>query len=355
MVAQYQEGIERIRAYLREQSPANNARLPSERDFVQLLGIPRPAVNKALACLIAEGVLQRKGYKLYIAEKPATLPGPPPVHALIPRGIMVNQLGPLEAAHDVARERLSHTIPVLIRDAADERETLARLLREKINGFVIWPHGPDCNVDLLAQFREQGTPFVLCDQDVADFDFVGINNETGTTLAVRHLVEQGHRNIAYITRPMTLSSLVQRCAGYRQACQAAGLTKAAGQILEVDVSPERTAEHTFAAIRRQHPAATALVASNDTLALQVIASAQSAGMRVPEELALIGFDDIRAAEQCTPALTTIRQDFYEIGYLATQLLYQRLSATPPRDPLQSVRIRLDPRLIIRNSVASPRT
>jgi DNA-binding LacI/PurR family transcriptional regulator len=354
MTAHYQIAMERIRAYLLDQQPLRDTRLPSEREFEQLLGITRPAANKAIACLIAAGVLRREGYKLY-AGTPPPPPGPPPVHVLIPRGIMVNELGPLEAAHDVARERLSHAIPMLIRDAADERETLTRLLREKISGFVIWPNGPDCNVDLLKQFRQQGTPFVVCDQDIDDFDFVGVDNEVGTTLAVRHLVEQGHRNIAYLTRQRTLPSLVHRCAGYRQACQTAGLKQAADQVIEIPDITDALCAEAFATLQKRHPKATAFVASNDLLALQVIAAAKTAGMRGPEALSAVGFDDIREAGQATPALTTIRQDFYEIGYLATELLYQRLTATPPRDPLQSVRLRLEPRLIARGSVSSLRT
>lgn len=349
MTAHYQIAMERIRAYLLEQQPPRDTRLPSEREFEQLLGITRPAVNKAIACLIAAGVLRREGYKLY-AGAPPPQSGPPPVHVLIPRGIMVNQLGPLEAAHDVARERLSHAIPVLTRDPADEREALTRLLREKINGFVIWPHGPDCNVDLLTQFRQQGTPFVVCDQDVDDFDFVGSDNEAGTTLAVRHLVEQGHRNMVYLTRQMAFPSLVHRCAGYRQSCLAAGLKGTADQIIEVTEISERSSSEAFGTLRKRYPKATAFVTSNDIIALLVIATAQAAGLRVPDDLSVVGFDDITAAEQTTPPLTTIRQDFYEIGYLATELLYQRLTATPPRDPLQSVRLNLQPRLIIRGSV-----
>ncbi len=349
MTAQYQEGIERIRAYLREQHPAPDTRLPSEREFVQLLGLPRPAVNKALACLIAAGVLRREGYKLY-AGAPPPPPGPPPVHVLIPRSIMVNELGPLEAAHDVAREHRSHTIPMLIRDEADERETLTRLLHEKISGFMIWPHGPNCPVDLLSQFRQQGTPFVVCDQDVEDFDFVGVDNEAGATLAVQHLVAQGHRNLTYLTRPRSLPSLGHRCAGYRQACESAGLKGAADQILEIPDFAELSAAGAFATLRNRYPKATAFVASNDSIALPVMAGAQAAGVRIPQDLSAVGFDDIHDAALSTPGLTTIRQDFYEIGYLATQLLYQRLTATPPRDPRHSVQLLLKPRLVIRGSV-----
>lgn len=356
MTAQYKTTMDRIRTYLHEQSPAPDQRLPSEREFGQLFGVSRPVLNKAIACLIAEGVLRRDGYKLHIGA-PTPPPNPPPIHALIPRRIMVNQLGPLEAAHDVARARLSHAIPVLTKgaDATDEREALARLLREKTHGFVIWPNGPDCNMDLLTQFRTQGTPFVVCDQDMADFDSVGIDNEAGTALAVRHLVERGHRNLVYLTLQRTLPSLVHRCAGYQSACLTAGLREAAGRIIDVTSLSEAHSLEAFVALRQRYPNATAFVASNDLIALQVLATAQASGVRVPQELSAVGFDDIAEAARADPPLTTIRQDFYEIGYLATELLYQRLTQTPRRDPLQPVQLQLTPRLISRDSVSQLRT
>ncbi len=357
MNRRYQEAMTRLRNYLAEQKPADATRLPSEREFAELFGISRPTVNKAIACLVAEGVLRREGYKLYLAGDVPPPAGPPAVMVLIPQSLMVNREGPLDAARDVGRERLSHTIPLLTRDAVDERETLTRLLSQKISGFAIWPHGPDCNADLLAEFRRQGTPFVVCDQDLDAFDFVGTDNEAGTAMAVRHLVERGHRDLAYLTRQMVFPSLARRCAGYRQACQAAGLPRAAEQIVEISEekwvrSRADVVAEAFAMLRRRFSKATAFAASNDVVVMEVFKAARAAGMRIPQQLSAVGFDDIAAAAQVTPALTTIRQDFYEIGYLATQLLYQRMTRIPQREPLQPVQLLLKPRLIVRDSVTT---
>lgn len=352
MTLRYEEAMDRFRRYVSEQHPSNHTRLPTEREFAQMFDISRPTVNKAIACLIAEGVLRRDGYKLFLAGDPPPVVGPPAVMLLVAQSLMVNREGPLDAGRVAARERLSHTIPVLTRDRDDERETLRRLLRQKISGFAIWPHGPDCNVDLLSEFRHKGTPFVLCDQEIDPFDFVGTDNEAGTAMAVRHLVERGHRNIAYLTRSLSFSSLTRRCKGYRQACHAAGLAKAADQIIEIsDSAFLKGSSEAFVTLRKRFPRATAFVASNDLLVLRVFDAAKAAGLRVPEELSAVGFDDIAEAAQATPSLTTIRQDFYEIGYLAMELLYQRITQIPRRDPLVPVQLLLRPHLIVRDSVS----
>ncbi len=353
MGTRHEEAIEKIRAYLLERQPAADERLPSEREFERLLGVNRSALNKAIACLIAEGVVCRDGYKLSVAGAAPAEPGAPPVHVLSPRSQMHARYGPLTATHDVARERATHTIPVLTDSHDDEREALARLLNETVNGFVLWPHGPDCNVDLLTLFHEKGVPFVLCDMDAGDFDFVGTDNEAGVELAVRHLTEHGHRDIVYITQTQAYRSLLHRCAGFREACLLFDLKESSGQIIEIPDVSDRHCAAAFSAMRQQYPTATAFVVGNDTVALGMFRAASAAGVRVPEDLSAVGFDDDEAACLSTPPLTTIHQDFYEIGYLATQLLFQRLTRTPHRDPEQPVRLGLQPRLVIRGSVAQP--
>jgi DNA-binding LacI/PurR family transcriptional regulator len=216
---------------------------------------------------------------------------------------------------------------------------------------VIWPQIRDIENDLLQQFRQLGVPFVVCDQDLGSFDFVGVDNEEGARLGVEHLREQGHCNIVYLTRALRIPSLVRRRDGYRAACLACKMRHAAEQIMEIpDYSVEQCAV-AFAEMRRKYPAATAFMGSNDLLVLRVLDAAKAAGLRVPEDLSAVGFDDIDAAAQAVPALTTVRQNFYEIGVLAAQLLFRRLNQKGHSLQEQAIRIKLEPSLIQRASTA----
>ncbi len=351
MSVNYQQAINNILAYIREQRLERDDRLPSEREFGRQLDAGRPALNKAVACLISQGVLRREGYKLLYQGEVAAKAGPPAIHVIHPHSQNFYRFGPLEAAHDVAEEYGSYTIPVLPRDAAEEHEALTRLLRTGTKGFVIWPQIQNTIGDLLAQFRQLGIPFVVCDQDLGGFDFVGVDNEEGTRLAVEHLRELGHRDIVYITRSLAIPSLVRRRDGYRHACLAAKLKRADRQVIEIpDYSVEQCAL-AFAEMRRKYPAAKAIMGSNDLLVLRVLDAAKAAGLRVPEDLSAVGFDDIDAAAQSVPALTTVRQNFYEIGVLAAQLLFRRLNKKGHALQEEAIRIKLEPSLIQRASTA----
>jgi len=353
MTAQYEHAINCLRGYLRDQEVEPGDRLPSERAFAERLSLARPALNKAIACLIAEGLLRREGYKLYYVGASAPAPGLPPIHIIHPRSQVYYRRGPIEAAHDVARAFGTHTVPVLTGLPDDEREALARLLRDGTAGFVLWALREDCDADLLAQFRRMRVPFVVCDQNVGDCDFVGVDNAAGARLAVEHLGRIGHRNIAYLTQSLKLPSLAQRCAGYRAACLETRLNNAAGQVIEIPTHEEEHCREAYATLRREYPRATAFVASNDILALRVLACAREDGLRLPDDLSAVGFDDIEAAAHATPALTTVHQDFYEIGYVAAQQLFRRMGEGKAGAERAPVRLRLEPRLVERASTVPP--
>jgi len=348
MPAKYQHAINRILAYVREQQLERDDRLPSEREFERLLDIGRPALNKAVACLIDQGALRREGYKLYYMGEAEVKSGPPPIHVINPSGV-------LKAPYDVAEELGSHTIPVLVGNADDEHKVLTRLLQTGTNGFVIWPQFQSRARDLLEQFQHVGIPFVVCDQDLGAFDFVGVDNEEGSRLAVEHLKKRGHRNIVYITQSLAVPSLARRCEGYRQACLAGRMRRSASQIIEI---PDQSVEHcafAFAELRQKYPAATAIISSNDLVVLRVLEAVKAAGLRIPEDLSAVGFDDIEAAALASPALTTVKQDFYEIGILATQLLFRRMAKKRPPMSSDPIRIKVAPSLIQRASTARVQT
>ena len=142
--------------------------------------------------------------------------------------------------------------------------------------------------------------------------------------ATNHLLQQGHRRIATITGRMVEDCAQDRLAGYQQALQEAGLPAQAELIVEGDWQ----AASGFAALHQLMQAETlptAIIVQNDLMAAGVLRAAADLNLAVPEQLSLVGVDDIPMASYLSPPLTTLRQDFAEIGRLAVQLLIEAVN------------------------------
>jgi DNA-binding LacI/PurR family transcriptional regulator len=346
---------DQILQYVREHSLKPGARVPSEREFQRIWSVPRPAVSRAIANLLAKGYLRRQGYKLTVAPH-SEAPAAPVIHVLHPHhssqesAFIREQL--IEAAHDVATAFHTHVIPILANTAIQQSQQLAALLKTGTHGFILWPLPGTKVTHLLEQFTAAGVPFITCDLDFGYPYFVGTDNEAGMGLAIDHLHDLGHRRLAYVTQSLEIVSLQHRRDGYVGRCQARGLDESAAAIIEVSSVSVEAARQAWNRLRKNHPSATAVCCSNDLLALRLMECARDAGVDVPAQLSVVGFDDIEPASFATPPLTTVAQDFYEIGVLAAHTLYQRLRAGQSRRPLRPIRIRLEPYLIQRDSTAS---
>jgi len=174
-----------------------------------------------------------------------------------------------------------------------------------------------------------------------------LDDELGGGLVANHLVHRGHRNIGCLSGPATSFSGQQRERGYRTALIAAGV-----EPLPKWIKPcLPTVEGGLFASRlllSQHPEITALVCYNDLVAVGVLQAAVGMGLRVPEDLAVTGYDDIHLAALVTPPLTTCRVDREALGWRAASLLIQHISIAPiSSNGLET--IILKPELVIRAS------
>jgi DNA-binding LacI/PurR family transcriptional regulator len=168
--------------------------------------------------------------------------------------------------------------------------------------------------------RERGVPLVAIDEPRLDgHAFVGIEERHGARLAVEHLVALGHRRFALLAATTSFVHR-ERLAGYREALEAGEIEWAAvarfelsGNLFEHGLEGGRLALAT-------DPRPTALVAATDQIALGVFEAAREAGLRVPQDLSVVGFDDVPAAAWAHPALTTVRQPLFEKGEVAGRLL-----------------------------------
>ncbi|HEY9064239.1 MAG TPA: LacI family DNA-binding transcriptional regulator [Burkholderiaceae bacterium] len=232
-------------------------------------------------------------------------------------------------------------------DDPHKQAAYVRVLSEKqVDGLIVLSSGGD--PDLLDMLRNASMPQVVVDRELEDLaaDLVEVDHEGGARLAVEHLIALGHTRIACIAGPLALSPARQRVQGWRGALAAAGLP---GDETLVAIG-SFTAEGGHAAMRallERRPSA--VFASNDLMAIGAICAAAEAGLRVPQDLSVIGFDDIALAAFSNPPLTTIAQPKHQTGELAARMLLQRIAK--PKRPLQREILR--PTLVLRRSTATP--
>jgi LacI family transcriptional regulator len=184
---------------------------------------------------------------------------------------------------------------------------------------------------------------------------VNMDSRTGGKLAVQHLLAQGYRRIGVITGPLTWWSARERLQGWRDALTDAQIAFEDRQIVEGNWSTGSGA-HGLETLFKQYPEVEAVFVCNDQMALGVLQTSRRLGRSVPENLAIIGYDDIPEAEYFWPSLTTIRQDLVELGGTAVETLNQMITAQQQYTPITVVpeSAWIKPLLIIRSS-AVPRS
>lgn len=169
---------------------------------------------------------------------------------------------------------------------------------------------------------------------------VGIDNFEGGYIATRHLIELGHRQILHVAGPATSSEANSRLRGYQRAMGEAGLE---APVVQGDWSSE-TGYRLGVELNLDKNAPTAIFTANDHLALGLIKALVGRGLSVPEDISLVGFDDLPEAPYFNPPLTTVRQDFTQLGELAIKMLLSDLAGSKPKRPAT-----IKPQLILRES------
>lgn len=201
-------------------------------------------------------------------------------------------------------------------------------------------------------FRRAGLPVVAVDPpNVVDASVVSVasSNFTGGLQAANHLLELGHRRIGLAGGPAGSVTADQRAHGYRSALEAAGIAPDAALILRGEFTYEAGVAMGLALLDRDEPPS-AIFAASDLTALGVLEAARRAGVQVPEDLSVVGYDDTPAALWSAPPLTAVRQNMTGLGQVALRTLVQQAQG---REPV-SHRIELATSLVRRQSTAAAR-
>jgi LacI family transcriptional regulator len=250
-------------------------------------------------------------------------------------------------AHAISTVATQHGYSVLI-TTSDERTDVERkqaslMLRRRIDGMIIIP-APHAE-EYLRDEMFSHTHIVTLDRPAPDlrFDSVVVNNRTGARAGVTHLIEHGHRKIAFLGLSKLLFTFQARYAGYKEAMTRGGLVPEN----YIDCVSQESTITTLHSLLTDGNAPTALFAGNNLTMRYMLHALSVLRIDVPGKIALAGFDDFDIADVLQPALTVVRQPVYQIGETAANLLFERISRG--QFPTKGHRVVLPLELVIRRS------
>lgn len=230
-----------------------------------------------------------------------------------------------------------------------EQGHLRDLLARRVDGLICI--SASMGATEIGPVIEGGTPVVMFERRMPDvgLDAVGIDNELGAYKATRHLLELGHRRIA-VVQGMVISTVSdERLNGYRRALDEASVPVDDTLLFSGNFLPDTGWQATDQFLA-QEKRPTAIFAFNDLMAFGVLHRLNQLRLRVPQDVAVVGFDDIPLSSYMSPGLTTLRQPLRKMGQRAVDLLLQRIAGEGPE---KARYIMFEPELIVRGSTVAP--
>lgn len=231
----------------------------------------------------------------------------------------------------------------------EREERFIQMLRAKqVDGVVITPHSePLALIKPLVQAR---IPVIVLEHDLPGVHCIGMDEMQGGRIATQYLVDLGHRRIALVKRLPTSALSRQRAVGYQQALADAGLPYDPQLVLECAAGQAAGAQAMQQLLALREPP-TAVFTHNDVLAMGALHAIHSAGLTVPGDISVVGYDDITSAAYFSPPLTTVRSPKAEMGVLAGRTILQLVRQ---KDVLPTQTVTLPVELVVRRSTAPPR-
>jgi LacI family transcriptional regulator len=253
----------------------------------------------------------------------------------------------------------SSFLPILT-DVHNERSRFERylemLLDRRIEGLVVLANWLFVDINVLADLEKNNIPTAIVGRELKtdNISSVIVDNNLGARAALEHLHSLGHRKIAFIRGPRQLSDTEPRWRGVRTLAREHDLEIDSRLVLDLPESGdplssfEQGYKLTEELLRRRRPF-TALMAFDDMTAFGAIRALAKAGIRVPEQCSVIGFDDVAPAAIYSPALTTVRQPMEVMGAAAATIVLDSINADMEKKPVRAIHRRIVPELIVRDS------
>lgn len=263
-----------------------------------------------------------------------------------PERIFVDAFLPevLRGIGDVAQAQEFRVLLQSVENVAQPHAYTQLVGEKQIDGIIL--SGPRSDDSQLLALRNEGFPVVLLGQlEESDVPFVDVDSVGGARLAVEHLIGCGHERIGLITNaPPLYTASTQRERGYRQALEEHGLTYDRGLVRHGDFS-EESGRHAMSELLEVIPPPTAVFAASDLVAFGAMEAARARGLKIPRDLALVGFDDVPLAHYVNPPLTTVCLPAYQLGARAALMLIKIIEHEKVGEP----QVFLRTELVIRDS------
>lgn len=238
-------------------------------------------------------------------------------------------------------------------DPEKEQKIIQTMLEQRIDGVIIC--STPVSVERGRQFPSDGFPIVVVNNQAADNYNYSIYHDDvdGSRKVAHHLIELGHRRIAYLGNAQSGKTTLDRLSGFQQEMQAHGLSIPPEYIHHVESGTAEMGMQGASYFLNLPEQPSAIMCFNDMLAIGVLKGCRQAGLRIPQDISVTGFDNITFSEFTSPTLTTLDQPKREIGREAAQLLLDLLAAqTGQAEHIQQVRV-LQGRLLVRESTTVP--
>jgi LacI family transcriptional regulator len=248
-----------------------------------------------------------------------------------------------------ARERGFHILVTRASSNAEDLTTALRSMRGRVDGLIVMAPVLDQADAIGPSLGDLPTVLLNPEAGSAQRDSISIANREGARAVVRHLIRLGHRRIALITGPARNIDSRQRLEGYQDAIRESEAERSDDLVYGGDFG-ERSGYDAAVKILERSARPTAIFAANDYMAVGVIGALADAGLRMPEDMAVVGFDDIPLARYLTPPLTTVHVDMLQLGERAVDLLLDRQGPEANRSPRQEL---VPTTLVIRGSCGAP--
>jgi LacI family transcriptional regulator len=235
-------------------------------------------------------------------------------------------------------------------DPERERISLDAMRARQVDGFISATARLDR--ELLVELAERGTPLVLVNRSLEDGSVpaVTVNDRQGIALAVEHVVALGHEFVGHVAGPQNLSTGHRRYLSFVEAMRVAGLEAPPEHIRFGAFFTEEEGARACDDLLDAAPDLTAIVAGNDLMAIGCYDALEKRGLTCPDDISIVGFNDMPFLDRLRPPLTSVRVPQREIGQVAADLLLEQLSGGDPT----ATEILLEPTLMVRGSTAPPR-